>query len=135
MEQTNALVQKKPVFKRVIPCMMVNDVQKTVNFYEQYLGFEPVQEYVNFATVHKDHVWLEFRKTTQNMRRRAAEFNQNRDIEFLVNEIDVLYEQLKSAQVKIVSPLTINRNGNRGFEIADCNGYILLLSEFEQPII
>lgn len=130
---SEALIHKKTYFKRVSPCLRVRDIQKTLHFYEQTLGFETLQEHNNFASVKRDDITIEFRRSIKSYIGGEAEFNQNRDIEIEVEEIEALYNQLARKTVRIINDISENRLGYKNFQIEDCNGYVIVFTQPAKP--
>jgi len=124
-----ALVHKKAHFKKVIPCLRVNDIHKSLNFYENNLGFKTIREHPNLASVQRDDIIIEFRKSHKACGRSEAEFNQNRDLDIEVQEIEALYNQLEKKNVRIINSISKDRLGYKNFQIQDCNGYVIVFTQ------
>ena len=124
-----ALVHKKAHFKGVIPCLRVNDIHKTLDFYQNALGFKAIKEHNNLASVQRDEVVIEFRRSHKACGRSEAEFNQNRDLDIEVQEIEALYNQLEKKNVRIINSISKDRLGHKNFQIVDCNGYVIVFTQ------
>lgn len=126
---SKALIHKKAHLKKAKPCLKVNDIHKTLDFYEEALGFDILHEQNNFASVMRDNVIIEFRKSNKSGKGGETEFNQNRDMEIEVDEIEALYNQLSKKKVRMINRISKDRKGYKNFQIQDCNGYMILFSQ------
>jgi uncharacterized glyoxalase superfamily protein PhnB len=131
------------------PNFLVEDVEKTVAFYHEKLGFRikmaielgtnnielslsKSKEY-SYAVVHRGEINLMFVQ--------ASTFREDIwDIELKtsaasvlfyidVDKVDKIYDEFNSKGVEIIKELTTSWSGRREFYIKDCNGYILAFSE------
>lgn len=135
-------------FNKLTPNFEVQDIQKTVDFYENLLGFSLVmavpetqdgieqsisddKKYV-FAMVVKDKVELMFQQTESFKQdlKFAKELPIAASVSFYmeVNEVDNLYNVVKD-KVSEISELKTAWHGMKEFYIKDINGYILGFAE------
>jgi uncharacterized glyoxalase superfamily protein PhnB len=125
------------MLKKLTPNLMVEDVQQTVDFYREVLGFTvlmtlPDEPPLAFAIVQRDQVELMFQsrdslsENVPALTGRPIGASQTFYIE--VEGIARLYEQLRH-QVEIVVDLHTTFYGTQEFYFRDVNGYILSFAE------
>jgi uncharacterized glyoxalase superfamily protein PhnB len=135
-------------FNKLTPNFEVDNIQKTVDFYENVLGFSLVmtvpetqdgieqsiadgKKYV-FAMVVKDKVELMFQETESFKQdlKFAKGLSIAASVSFYmeVNGVDNLYNDVKD-KVSEISELKTAWHGMREFYIKDINGYILGFAE------
>ncbi len=135
-------------FNKLTPNFEVQNIQKTVNFYETILGFSLVmavpetqdgieqsiadsKKYV-FAMVVKDKVELMFQQTESFKQdlKFAKELPIAASVSFYmeVNGVDNLFNDVKD-KVSEISELKTAWHGMKEFYIKDINGYILGFAE------
>ncbi len=116
--------------------MLVENVERTVDYYQNILGFElvitlPDRSPFNWALVRREDVELLFQTPTsmggllplQGQASRSA-----LNVIIPVNEIEDLFERLQQVAA-IVRGIHTAGNGSREFSIRDCNGYTLTFSQ------
>ncbi len=119
------------------PNMMVENVDETVDFYRDVLGFHlvmnaPEQNPYAWALVKRDDVEMMFQART-SLTEEYPLF-EGRPIggalTFYIDmkDIETLYEKIH-AQVHVVQDLQTTFYGKREFAIKDCNGFILTFAE------
>jgi catechol 2,3-dioxygenase-like lactoylglutathione lyase family enzyme len=116
----------------VCPFFIVRDLEPSIAFYVDKLGFEvtfkgpPNDPY--FAIVERDGAWFMLKAITPDV---GPVPNHTRhgwarwDAYIQVPEVDALYEELTSRGVIFDSPLGVNSDKLRGFEVLDADGYRL----------
>lgn len=125
------------VFKNLSPNLAVKDVNKTVDFYTNILGFNcimtvPEEGQFVWAMVQADGLTIMF----QELKNLAEEYSQLENLSiggsltFYINVTDIqkLYDKLKD-KVAIIKELHKTFYGATDFAIEDCNGYILTFSQ------
>jgi uncharacterized glyoxalase superfamily protein PhnB len=138
----------KNMHKKLTTNMMVDDVNRTVDFYSNVLGFDFVmgvpedsQEIVTamqngqalgFAMVKCENVEMMF-QTKKSLAREIPEFSGMKiggSLTFYVQVEDVegLFEKLKD-KVTIIKGMQTTFYGMREFYIQDCNGYVLAFAQ------
>lgn len=123
--------------KDLTPNLMVKDVNKTVDFYKNILGFDVI------ATVPEEGVWVfaimqsgsnmlmfQEEKSIKKEYPQLNKFEQSGGFTFYIHVDDVhaLYDQLQG-KAAIAKDLHQTFYGSTDFAIEDCNGYILTFSE------
>ena len=109
-----------PTVTRISPQFIVADLEKSIKFYTEELGFEVSFRYGSFyAGILRDG---------QSIHLKAAGGEQNLDILCAVEGIDALYEDLESRSVDVTQPLRDMPYG-REFYIADPDGHIIGFNE------
>src|SRR5262245_33643117 len=125
------------MLKKLTPNLMVEDVQQTLSFYRDVLGFNtlmtlPDQPPFDFAIVQRDQVELMFQSRSSLSKNvpvlvgRPIGASQTFYIE--VEGLTKLYEDLRD-QVDIVVDLHTTFYGTQEFYFRDANGYILSFTE------
>jgi len=121
----------------MLPMLAVEDVKRTLEFYEEKLGFEigtvtPSRENPMFADVSKFGATLEF-ESLEGINRNFRE-NEHFDprakrgvgvIFYIVvgKDIDRYYEELRRKGIRIIQEIADQPWGARTFTIEDINGY------------
>jgi len=116
----------------ISPFFIVSDVNDSVAFYVDKLGFEVI--YIGpegepfYAMVGRDHVSIMLKaiakdvKPTPNCTRHEwARW----DAYISTADPDALFEEYSSAGVTFRRPLSDDGDGLRGFEVTDADGYVL----------
>lgn len=135
------------MLKKLTPCIMVEDVNHTVNFYcvnldfafvlgvkensQEILTSMPVNVKLDFAMVKSEYVEMMF-QAKRSLIKEFPEF-ESRDIGgaffyIEVEDIKGLYTKLKD-KIPIVKDLHTTFYGMQEFYIRDCNNYILTFAE------
>lgn len=138
----------KRMYKKLTTNMIVDDVNRTVDFYCNVLGFEFVmgvprdsQEIVTakqndqalgFAIVKCDNVEMMF-QAKKSLAREIPQFGGMKiggSLTFYVevDNVEGLYDELKE-KVTIIRDLQTTFYGMREFYIRDCNGYVLTFAQ------
>ena len=126
--------------KKLTPNMMVENVNQTVDFYRDVLGFNlvltvPDSGQFDFALVKHDEVEVMFQSLASLtdevpvLKEKPAGAGLMFFID--VDDVEALYEQVRS-QVTIVKGLNDTFYGTREFVMQDCNGFILTFAENQQ---
>ena len=128
------------MLKKLTPNLMVEDVQQTLAFYQDVLGFKvvmtlPDQPPFDFSIVQRDQVEVMFQsraslsENVPALSGHAIGASQTFYIE--VQGLKDLYESLRD-KVDIVVDLHTTFYGTQEFYFRDVNGYILSFSESGQ---
>ncbi|MBF0577073.1 VOC family protein [Dysgonomonas sp. GY617] len=125
------------VLKDSTPNLMVKDVNKTVDFYTNILGFIKIDSVPEtgqwvFAIVKSGDVMFMFQEENSIKEEypQLSKFPQGGGLTFYihVSDIHALYEKLKN-KVTLAKDLHDTFYGSTDFAIEDCNGYILTFSQ------
>lgn len=112
--------------KKAIPVLAALDVPRLVNFYTSQLGFKSGWLDENYGIVKRDDIVIHFWHCNNKI------FPQNTSCYIDVEDIDLLYEEMKSAGVVHPNgPLANQPWGQREFAILDPDGNMI---KFGQPI-
>ncbi|HKJ30894.1 MAG TPA: VOC family protein [Balneolales bacterium] len=124
-------------FNKLTPKVMVDDINKTITFYRNVLGFElinaePDNGDVHWAMMKRDEIEIMF-QTRNSISKDYAEFQEmktNAPIAFYIDldNVNKLYSHLKD-KTTTLSDLHITSYGAVEFSIRDCNGYILTFAQ------
>ena len=123
--------------KSLTPNIMVNDVNKTVDYYHNLLDFElvmSVPEKGNFewAMMKNGDATIMFQEKG-SLAKEIKEL-QNKPLGATMNlyiqtkNIDALYQKLKQNE-KIIKDIDVTFYGTKEFTVEDLNGYILTFAE------
>jgi catechol 2,3-dioxygenase-like lactoylglutathione lyase family enzyme len=116
----------------VCPFFIVKDIEASIAFYVDKLGFKVSfkgpDDDPYFGIVERDGAWFMLKAITPDVQPVP---NHTRhgwarwDAYVYVPEVDALYEEFKSQGIVFDSPLDVNSDSLRGFEILDSDGYRL----------
>jgi lactoylglutathione lyase len=130
------------MLKKLTPNLMVEDVSRTLAFYQDILGFKavmtlPEKAPLDFAIVQRDGVELMFQSRqslSENVPVLAdSVIGASQTLYIEVTGLTDLYEQLRD-KVEIVVPLHTTFYSTRELYFRDINGYILSFSEAVPPV-
>jgi uncharacterized glyoxalase superfamily protein PhnB len=110
------------------PMLAVNNIDETVRFYRNILGFECANQMDGWAALSRDNVELMISLPNAHEPFEKPTFTGS--IYFNTIDVDALWEQIKD-KTRIVYPIENFFYGMREFAIRDNNGYIL---QFGQEI-
>ena len=129
------------MLKSVSPFFIVDNLQATLDFYQQKLGFRTLYrgggetEIEDFwAFVGRDEVMLSFKAISPDVHPQP---NPSRhawaawDAYILTDDPDALYQEFVGRRVPMHRELANTHDGLRAFEVADNNGYVLC---FGRPV-
>lgn len=120
------------------PNLMVNDVEETIEYYTDILGFTvlmtvPEKGKLDWAMVKRNDVVMMFqsKKSLSSELPRLAGEKPGGGLTFYikVDRITELHEQLFHNEVEIISDLESTFYNTIEFSIVDVNGYVLTFSE------
>lgn len=116
--------------KHLFPILAAKDLERTIEFYEKYLGFECLGKYPA-----ENPCWTSLCKGDAEIAFSVPEDQRSFEkteayctIYLVVENVDEVYENLRE-KVEITYPVKNFDYGMREFGIRDCNGYILHLGE------
>ena len=124
-------------YKDLTPNLMVKNVNKTIEFYKDVLGFNVVQTVPDsgdfvFGIVNADKILFMFQeeKSIKEEYPQLDKFPQGGGLTLYIHVTDVneLYEKIKG-KAKIAKEMHKTFYGSTDFAIEDCNGYILTFSQ------
>lgn len=120
-------------FSHAASIFPVPDPLEAAKYYEENLGFEiffvwgDPAEYV--VTNREDAVGIHFVKLLDDYRPSKKHVS----LYIFVNDVDLLYQELKEKPVKIANPIGTREWGMRDFDIIDPNGYIICFATGKDP--
>jgi uncharacterized glyoxalase superfamily protein PhnB len=126
-----------PVFKKLTPNLVVANVERSLAFYVDTLGFErgmtvPDASPLVFASVTSGPIEVFFNDVTASVKEYPAfsgkPIGATGTLFIEVEGVDALHDRLKPA-VKIVMPIVTQFYGMREFAIEDPDGYVLTFAE------
>ena len=114
-------------FYKTVPFLPVKDLEETVRYYKDELGFTDEWFWGNPPTdagCHRDELSLLF---NQNLA--LAERIEGFELMMFVDDVDGIYAEFKdNPAIEITSPIKNEPWGIREFTIRDINGYFLRIS-------
>ncbi|MCB0400991.1 MAG: VOC family protein [Flavobacteriales bacterium] len=126
------------MLKSLTPNLMVNDVEETIEFYTDMLGFTllmtvPETGKLDWAMVKRNEVVIMFqsKKSLSSELPRLAGEKPGGGLTFYikVDRITEVHEELFNNGVEIIADLESTFYNTIEFSIVDCNGYVLTFSE------
>jgi catechol 2,3-dioxygenase-like lactoylglutathione lyase family enzyme len=130
-DMSQPIVKARPAMTAISPFFIVSNVDQTVMFYRDKLGFELTFQQPNrdpfFAIIQRDGVQILVKADRgvvplPNPRRHRE---MRWDAFVYAPEPDALAEELADRGAAFSSPLEDTHDGLRGFEVADPDGYVL----------
>jgi lactoylglutathione lyase len=125
------------MLKKLTPNFMVEDVRKTIEFYQEVLGFSVIttvdnEDEIGFAIMQREQVELMFqsrKSLSENVPALSgSSIGASQTLYIEVSGIEALYEALRD-KVDIVVDMHSTFYGTNEFYFKDINGYILSFSE------
>jgi len=106
----------------IISAMPVRDLNETLSFYKNKLGFyeELILDDKN-ASIKREHLQIRFNQPYEFGTETANKFGE--EITWFVENADAIYNEYKVSKVEIISDLREQPGGGREFAIQDINGY------------
>lgn len=124
-------------FFGVVPVFLVDDVEATVTYYRDALGFEvnflyPDASGPTYASVSRDDAIISFSMSQPPGRRNGvanAGPGNGTDVYIVVSDIDELHEELLAHGVRVLQAPDSYDYGMREFKVEDLNGYQIIFGE------
>lgn len=119
-----------PNIRSMSPLLLVADLDQSMAFYAEHLGFTIDFRYEDFyAGMVKGSFTIHFKCGKPNPRgRKDGEKSEELDLVFSVADIEELHDAMKGGSVQIVQPLREMPYGTE-FYISDPDGYIISFIE------
>ena len=123
------------------PNLMVNDVEETIEYYTDVLGFTllrtvPETGNLNWAMVKLNDVVIMFQSTTSLKsdlpRLKGEKPGGGLTFYIKVDRVSEIHEELFNNEAEIISELESTFYDTIEFSVADLNGYILTFSEDQE---
>lgn len=106
----------------LVPMLRVHDLEESISFYHETLGFECVSRVQGWACLRKDGVELMLALPNEHEPFDKPKFTGS--FYFHPDDVDALWKQLKD-KATVVYPIENFEYGMREFAIFDNNGYCL----------
>lgn len=106
----------------VVPMLTVTDLDATLAFYRDVLGFECPERLEGWAVVQRDGVEVMFSLPNQHVPFEKSILTGS--LYFKLDDVDALWQELKD-KARILYPIETFDYGMREFAILDNNGYCL----------
>ena len=108
--------------------LAVQDLQKSVEFYKNKLGFKSGWFDDNWHFLHRDECTIMLGECADD--RSAFEINNHSYFGYFdVQNIDILFSEFKSQKIEILSPLKDKPWGQREFSIRTIDGHRIMFGE------
>ena len=119
-----------PNFRGMSPLLLVTDLERSMAFYGEHLGFAIDFRYEDFyAGMVKGSFTIHFKCGKPNPRgRQDGGKSEELDLVFSVADIEELHDTMKGGAVEIIQPLREMPYGQE-FYISDPDGYIISFLE------
>lgn len=125
---------------RIAPQWIVDNLDDTVTFYTEKLGFKIDWKGSLFAILSLDSVSIMFRQLNRDNLKRPNKIPfmesgwhtngpETWDAYIWMDSLEAFYQKCISNKVTIIRSIVATDYGNREFEIEDINGYILCFGE------
>jgi catechol 2,3-dioxygenase-like lactoylglutathione lyase family enzyme len=111
-----------------VPILYVTDIEKTIRFYCDVLGFRCANRFESWASLQRDSAEIMFSLPNEHLPFEKSLFTGS--FYFHADDVDALWAQLRD-KADVVYPLESFEYGMREFAIRDINGYLL---QFGQEI-
>lgn len=133
-------MEQGPRLQRVMPLLQVRDLQESLAYYQQMLGFgldfvwpedsvDPEGPALRWAQVSRGEISFSL---TIDLGTSSGQFiaEKGNGVVFYVtvDDIDALYKELLGGEAIIVQEL-FDFGGRKQFSVADCNGYVIAFTE------
>ena len=127
--------------KKLTPNLMVEDVNATVEFYRDVLGFDllvtvPDSGTFDWAMMKCGEAEIMFQARGSLIEElpafEGAEIGGSLTLYFEVEDVESFHERIKD-KVSVIQEMETKFYGMREFYIRDCNGYTLALSQRMEP--
>ncbi len=122
-------MKKSVKFTNICPIFISEDVQKTVRFYVETLGFKfanHLDKNDNFATIYKDSVEIVIvQKIKGKIENNSTKYGNGFDAYIdtdSIEGIDVVYDEYLAREVKIISKPQMTDYGSYEFVFEDIDG-------------
>ncbi len=121
------------------PNLMVKDVNLTVDFYTNILGFKVIETFpkegkLDFAIVQADNIMFMFQEenSLKSELPQLKKFTEGGGLTFyiIVSDVQALFEKV-DGKVTIAKDMHQTFYESTDFAIEDCNGYILVFSQHD----
>jgi catechol 2,3-dioxygenase-like lactoylglutathione lyase family enzyme len=127
----SATLMPRATMSAISPCLIVSDVDQTVAFYRDKLGFEArlrePEEGAFFAIIGRDgvQIFVKSDKDVSPLPNHKRHHYMRWDAFVYAPEPDALAAEFAERGAAFSEPLQDTHDGLRGFEISDPDGYVL----------
>lgn len=108
----------------------VSDLDKSIDFYTEKLGFEKTFEWgepIYYAVVKRGGVGIHLTKRSDGIR--PSKYH--RALYVFVNDIDKVYDELRNQDIRIVNDIKDRDYKMKDFDIEDPDGFIITFGKGE----
>jgi predicted enzyme related to lactoylglutathione lyase len=115
--------------KQMSPQLQVADIERSIEFYTEQLGFELEFRYEDFyAGISKDSYSIHLKMADKPMEQKQQDDHAPLEIMFSVDHIHNWYNELLNQSVRVIQPLRQMPYGNE-FYISDPDGNVIAFFE------
>ena len=117
----------KPRVTSLAPQFLVDDLQRSIGYYRDKLGFNFDEPWGDFYAIgRRDGLEIHLKCTPKHpAERQFRRENDHLDASAGVDGIEALYDEFKSKDANILKPLQDTAWGTRDFYVEDPDGYII----------
>jgi len=117
----------KPRLTSLAPQFLVDDLERTIAYYRDVLGFAFGEPWNGFYAIgQRDGLELHFKQAPKNLaERQHRHANEHLDAAAGVEGIEAFYATCLAHSAKVIKPLTSTAWGTKDFYIEDPDGYII----------
>lgn len=122
---------KEKYFDHTVPFLPVRDLQETIGYYRDTLGFTDEWFWENTdAGIARDDMHMLFSRNPPFVEAiRAAGGERGFEVMWFVDNVDEIYDEFKAKGIEIASDLVDEPWGVREFAFRDVNGYYIRVAE------
>lgn len=117
---------KRVKLTHLVPILWTNELEKTIKFYHDVIGFECINRMEGWASLRNDDIELMLSRPNAHEPFDKIQFTGS--FYFHADNVDQIWEQVKD-KATIVYPIENFDYGMREFAIRDNDGYILQFGE------
>ena len=123
----SASTTSRPRVTSLAPQFLVDDLQRSITYYRDKLGFEFDEPWDGFYAIgRRDGLEIHLKCSPKNAaERQFRRENEHLDASAGVDGIEELYEEFKSKDVKMLKPLQDMPWGTKDFYVEDPDCYII----------
>jgi uncharacterized glyoxalase superfamily protein PhnB len=120
---------KPKKFIRSVPHLPVRNLQETLNYYRDILGFHDEWTFdEKDGGIQRDDMRMLFGENADHVNS-VNNPSQRLPLVWFVENIESIYKEFQDRKIKIESPLTEHPYGMKEFAFIDINGYYIRVSE------
>src|SRR5271167_2075267 len=121
---TEVTMPNPTIAKRISPMLAVADMEETLTFYQEVLGFTPIMQSEEYAIVERDGQTIHFQKAASEEVMKCV--REHTEIYIEVSGIHALWDHVKTFKSRYrIRDLFEREYGMAEFHVADPNGCLV----------